>query len=220
MKKVYFISGLGADRRVFSFLNLSFCEPVFVEWIKPARKESLESYALRLRKTIPSADPVIVGLSFGGMLATEMAKADPLAKAIIISSTKTAKELPWYLRAGRYLPFYKWMPGKMMKRSAHMIKWMFGRNGKEQKKVFLQIIRDTDTDFTKWAISAILNWQNQQVPENLIHMHGTADRLLPHRLVKADFLIKGGNHVMPIDSHEEISALLKELIEDTPDLDS
>ena len=104
-------------------------------------------------------------------------------------------------------------PGKMMKRSAHFIKWVFGRNGKEQKKVFLAIVRDTDPGFVKWCISAILNWKNKDVPPNIIHMHGTADRLLPHRFVKADHLVKGGNHVMPMDSHEEVSALLKKLIQ-------
>jgi pimeloyl-ACP methyl ester carboxylesterase len=213
MKKVYFISGLGADKRVFSFLDLSFCEPVYVDWIEPLKKESLESYALRLRKHIPAKHPIVVGISFGGMLATEMAKADANLKAIIISSNKTADEFPKYLRAGKYFPFYKWMPGKMMKRSAHFIKWVFGKNGKEQKKVYFEIVRDTDPDFVKWAITAILNWKNKEIPKNLIHMHGTADRLLPHRYVKADHLIKGGNHVMPMDSHIEVSALLKELIQ-------
>jgi pimeloyl-ACP methyl ester carboxylesterase len=213
MKKVYFISGLGADKRVFSFLDLSFCEPVYIDWIEPLKKESLESYALRLRKHIPAKNPIVVGISFGGMLATEMAKADANLKAIIISSNKTADEFPKYLRAGKYFPFYKWMPGKMMKRSAHFIKWVFGKNGKEQKKVYFEIVRDTDPDFVKWAITAILNWKNKEIPKNLIHMHGTADRLLPHRYVKADHLIKGGNHVMPMDSHIEVSALLKELIQ-------
>jgi hypothetical protein len=41
MKKVYFISGLGADSRVFSFLDLSYFEPVFLDWLPPQKKESL-----------------------------------------------------------------------------------------------------------------------------------------------------------------------------------
>jgi pimeloyl-ACP methyl ester carboxylesterase len=213
MKKVYFISGLGADKRVFSFLDLSFCEPVFIDWIEPHKKESLESYALRLRNKIPEHNPIVVGISFGGMLATEMAKADPNIKAIIISSNKTAGEFPKYIRAAKYFPFYKWLPGKMMNHSAYFLKWVLGRNGKEQKKVLLSIIRDTDARFAKWCITAILNWKNKTVPKNLVHIHGTADKLLPYRLVKADYTIKGGNHVMPMDSHKEISALLKKLIE-------
>ena len=79
-------------------------------------------------------------------------------------------------------------------------------------KIYFEIVRDTDPEFLKWSITAILNWKNKEVPNNLVHMHGTADRLLPHRLVKADYLVEGGNHVMPMDSHEEVSALLKTLI--------
>ena len=115
MKKVYFISGLGADKRAFSFLDLSFCEPQFIEWIKPLEKESLKSYALRLRKQIPEEHPTVVGVSFGGMLATEMAKEDKLMNVIIIASNKSSAEFPAYLRVGKYLPVYKWLPEKLIK---------------------------------------------------------------------------------------------------------
>ena len=213
MKTVYFIPGLGADKRVFAFLDLSFCNPVFVEWIHPLKNESLASYALRLRKSILDSAPIIVGISFGGMLATEMAKADPNVKAIIIASNKTYREFPKYLRATKYFPVYKWLPAPIIKRSAWMIKWVMGRNGKEQKRVILDIIRDTDIPFAKWCMNAILHWDNKEIPPNLIHIHGTADRLLPYRLVKADYSISGGNHVVPMDKHAETSALLKKLIE-------
>ena len=213
MKKVYFISGLGGDKRVFSFLDLSFCDPVFIEWIKPLKKESLESYARRLLETIPEKNPTIVGVSFGGMLTTEMAKTNPAIKAIIISSNKTAKEFPRYLRVGKYFPAYQWIPAKIANHSAYAIKWIVGRNGKEQKKVLLQIIRSMDVAFAKWCIYAIMHWKNKEVPKNVIHIHGTGDILLPYRKVRADYTIKKGNHVMVMDSHPEISALLKKLIE-------
>ena len=213
MKKVYFISGLGGDKRVFSFLDLSFCDPVFIDWIEPLKNESLESYALRLRDQIPEKDPVIVGVSFGGMLVTEMAKANPGIHAIIISSNKTAKEFPGYLRIGKYFPVYKWIPERIANRSAHAIKWILGRNGKEQKKVLLQIIREMDIRFVRWAIYAIMHWKNKEIPKNIIHIHGTGDILLPYRKVKADFSIKQGNHVMVMDSSEEVSVLLKKLVE-------
>jgi len=212
MKKIYFISGLGADKRVFSFLNLSFCEPIFIDWITPLKKESLESYALRLRKNIPDIEPIVIGISFGGMLATEMAKADNGIKSIIIASNKTCDELPKLFRIGKYFPIYKWIPNHLLKQIALSFRWMFGAKGKEQKKLLRQIIIDTDTEFLKWAITAILNWENKQVPKNLIHIHGTLDKLLPYRLVKADYKIDEGSHVMPMDKPEEISDLLKKLV--------
>ncbi len=80
MQNVYFISGLGADKRAFQFLNLRFCNPVFVEWIKPEHEESISDYAARLKDQIRDDHPVIVGLSFGGMIAVEYAKKFPVKK--------------------------------------------------------------------------------------------------------------------------------------------
>ena len=133
MKKVYFISGLGADKRAFSFLDLSFCEPVFIDWIKPLEKESLKSYALRLRKQIPEVHPTVVGVSFGGMLATEMAKEDKLMNVVIIASNKSSEEFPGYLRVGKYFPVYKWLPEKLIKNKS-LLNWILGVEKDEQRK--------------------------------------------------------------------------------------
>ncbi|HKO81306.1 MAG TPA: alpha/beta hydrolase [Chitinophagaceae bacterium] len=209
MQKIHFISGLGADKRAFSFLDLSFCEPVFVEWINPLKKESLKEYALRLRQQIREEHPTVVGVSFGGMLASEMAKADSQMKAIIIASNKSANEFPVYLRLGKYFPVYKWLPGKLLKTGR--LNWVLGAKGEEQKKLIRTIIADADPAFLKWAIDAILNWNEKTEPSNVKHIHGTADRLLPFRYVKADFIIKGGTHFMSINKPSEISAALKSL---------
>ena len=211
MKKVYFLSGLGADKRGFSFLDLSFCEPIFIDWIKPLNKESLKSYALRLREQIPEEHPTVVGVSFGGMLACEMAKPDPLMNAIIIASSKSANEFPYYLRVGKYIPVYKWLPEKLI-RSGRSLNWMFGVKDETQKKLVANIVADIDPYFLKWAIKAILHWDEKEEPANVKHIHGTADRLLPFRFVKADYKIQGGTHLMSINKPSEISSLLQKLI--------
>lgn len=212
VSKVYFISGLGADKRAFSFLDLSFCDPVFIQWIKPHPNESLQSYALRLKDQIQDPQPVIVGISLGGMLVTEMAKADNNVNAIILSSNKTAEEFPKILRVGKYFPIYKWLPATLLKRITAAGRWFMGVDGANQRQLIRQIIRDTNMDFAKWAIEAILRWENRVIPSNLIHVHGSADRLLPCKLVKADHIIPGGTHIMIMNKHAEISALLKKLI--------
>jgi pimeloyl-ACP methyl ester carboxylesterase len=210
MQKVYYISGLGADKRAFSFLDLSFCEPVFVDWISPLKNESLKDYALRLRQQIKEEHPTVVGVSFGGMLATEMAKTDGQMKAIIIASNKSAREFPAYLRVGKYFPVYKLLPGKWLKTGK--LNWILGAKGEEQKKLLRAILADADPAFLKWAIGAIVNWKGKTVPLNVKHIHGTADKLLPCRYVNADFKIPGGTHLMSIDKPKEISAMLRLLI--------
>lgn len=209
---VYFIAGLGANKRAFSYLDLSWCTPIFIDWIPPLPKESLAGYALRLRKTISEPNPVIVGVSFGGMLLTEMAKADDSIKAIIISSIKTYKEFPAYLRMWRYLPVYKIWNVKLARVSGKLSTLFVGPRGASQKETFRQILSESDPRFTVWAIGAILNWTNTVVPSNVTHIHGTADRLLPNRYVKAHYLISEGRHIMIMDKADELSMLLKQLI--------
>jgi pimeloyl-ACP methyl ester carboxylesterase len=210
--KVYFISGLGADKRAFNFMDLSFCDPQFIEWLPPGKDETLESYAARLFTRINDETATIVGLSLGGMLATEMAKQHPRTKVIIISSCKTYNELPWYLRCWRHLPVYKYASGNTMKVSGNVVIKILGAIGKEQQQLQRQIIASSNPQFTRWAMDAVVKWKNTVVPVNLTHIHGSADKLLPLRYVIADYVINGGEHVMIMDKAAEVSALLKRLI--------
>jgi pimeloyl-ACP methyl ester carboxylesterase len=212
MQTVYFITGLGADKRTFSFLDLSFCNPVFIDWLVPLPKETMADYAERLRATIPETNPIVVGLSFGGMLLTEMAKADKNIKVILVSSNKTASEFPFWLRLGKYFPVYKWVPNIFYTYCSFITLWFLGAKGKDERKVLRNIIANTDIYFTKWAIGAIMNWENETVPSNIIHIHGKADKLLPYMFVNPDFTITAGEHLMIMDKAVEVSALLKELL--------
>ena len=212
MKKVYFLSGLGADKRSFGFLDLSFCNPYFIQWITPSHNETLGSYAEKLFESVNDEKAVIVGLSFGGMLAVEIAKKHPETQVIIIASAKTRFEIPRYLRFWRHFPVYNFHSTKTKNYGGRLILSILGTKGAEQRKVQQQIMKDSDPSFTRWAIHAILHWKNTVVPENVVHIHGTADKLLPFKFVKADYTITSGEHVMIMDKAEEITALLKKLI--------
>ena len=212
MKKVYLISGLGADRSVFSKLDLSFCEPVFLDWIEPLEKESLCSYALRLSKKITEPKATIIGLSMGGMMASEIVKANPGMKAIIISSNRTAKEFPPYTRFSiKYLPLYQFTTKAIMRLIFPMTCWVMGAKSKTDRKHLWSVIERVDLPFVKWCIWSIGRWNSDQPQPNVIHIHGTADNLLPYRYVKPDYTIPGGGHLMIMNKAADISALLKKL---------
>lgn len=212
MKKVYFLSGLGADSRTFKFLDLSFCTPHFIDWIAPLETDTLASYAERLFNHIGDEEATVVGMSFGGMLATEIAKNHPRTNTVIISSSKTYREIPRYLRMWRYLPLYKLHSHRTKKYAGGIVLNIIGTKAGEQKKVQQEILRDTDPVFTRWAIDAILKWRNTVVPQNLVHIHGTADKMLPYWFVKPHYTIRGGEHTMVMDKADEVTQLLKQLI--------
>jgi pimeloyl-ACP methyl ester carboxylesterase len=213
MQTVYCISGLGADEKVFKFLDLSFVHPVFIQWITPLKNETLHDYALRLKhQYIVEENPVIIGLSLGGMIAVEIVKTMPAARAIVISSAKTKNELPFYMRMLRFIPLYKILPDSSMKNSLSIQQYFLGAQSKIARKYVRFALKNADPVFYKWAIGAIMKWNNKIIPSNVIHIHGTNDKLLPHKFVKADYTIEGGGHVMIIENAVEISALIKKLI--------
>ena len=222
MTRVYFISGLGADRRSFSQLDLSWCEPVFLDWIRPVANESLGSYAARLGQRITEDDAVVIGLSLGGMLATELAKTHPGYRVILVSSNKLFTEFPGKLRLFRHLPVYKILPGFVFRNFQAAYTRLFGVTGQENKAIVYQIIRDSDPHFVRWGIHAILHWDNRDMPSNIRHIHGTADKLLPFAALaamdccddpeyRAPVAVQGGGHLMILDKADEVSGILKRI---------
>lgn len=212
MQNVYFISGLGADKRAFQFLNLSFCNPVFIEWVKPLPAETMSEYAIRLKEQITDVEPIIVGLSFGGMIGTEIAKQFPVKKLILLSSAKNTKELPFYLKMLRYVPLHKIVSASLLRSANQLTYRLLGIAKREDKKLFEIMFNESDATFVKWAINEIIHWKNDSMDTNIVHIHGTADVLLPYRFVKADHTVKGGAHLMLMRKPEEISSILKEIL--------
>ena len=210
--EVFFLSGLGADKTVFQFLDQSSYQPVFIDWLSPKQKESLPDYALRLKEAFIPDDAIIVGLSFGGMLATEIAKKYPGIKSILVSSAKTKDELPSIYRAGKYFPLHHWAAYALQKWFMMRIDWMFGIKKARTKKIYKEIIRNSNPGFNQWAIDAILEWQNSEVPSNVIHIHGTHDKILPYKCVRPDYAVKKGGHLMVMEQADILSNFLKSII--------
>ncbi|MES2478286.1 MAG: alpha/beta hydrolase [Bacteroidota bacterium] len=207
--KVYMLSGLGADERVFQLLDFTGFEVVYVQWITPHPNESIQAYAARLLQQIDADHPILIGLSFGGMMAIEIAKLIPTQKIILISSAKTRHEIPFYLKQLGKAHLDNIVPAPVLKQSNAVVNWFFGVHSVFEKELLRQILNDMEPVFLKWAIHQVLNWQNELIPHNLVHIHGTSDRLLPARFVKADHLVNGGGHFMVLSHSALVSQLIK-----------
>ena len=212
---IYFISGLGADKRVFKKLALpAHFEIKHIEWIPNIKNESLADYTKRLLAQMDTSKPFsLVGLSFGGIVATELSKITKPKQIIIISSVSTSRQLPWYFKLHKILNMINILPAKFLKSPNIFLYWIFGTKNEEQKELLKQIIYDTDVVFLKWSISKIVRWDNKHKVENLYHIHGTADKIFPIRFIKPDSTIISGGHFMVYDKHEEISTILTERLE-------
>ncbi|MEA5404462.1 alpha/beta hydrolase [Arcicella sp. DC2W] len=212
MKSIYVFSGLGADERVFKKLDFTGFDVTFIHWITPNSNETIENYALRLIEQIKTNNPILIGLSFGGMMATEVAKLIDTEKIIIIASAKTQQEIPFYYRFAGMLKLHRLIPIVVLKTPNFFSNWLFGTSNKEDKEMLASIMLDTDEVFLIWAIDKIVNWKNDIVHKNLKHIHGTSDRILPYCLVKSDIKVNGGGHLMTLNKAEELTKVIRNLL--------
>lgn len=209
---IYFLSGLGADKRVFDKLKLDDRYNVhYIEWISPKRKEPLNEYAQRLIAQMDTTKPFqLVGLSFGGIMASEIAGIVRPEQIILISSTPTNIPVSKFNRGLIKFLLFSPFAAPVLKSANSFTYKFFGADTLELKTLLKQILHDTDSRFLKWALTRLTDWNHPIKNENLFHIHGSADRLIPLKIVKPDIIIEGGGHLMVYKEHEEISKILNQ----------
>lgn len=211
---IYFISGLGADERAFSKLDFVLQhKAIYLPWLPiTSKSESIENYASRMAKDVLGPDPILVGLSFGGMMAMEIAKLIPVKKVILISSCKTKNELPTQLKLAGTLGLDHLIPSSLVKKSKPIIYNFLGTISEPEKQIASEYVDNIDDEYLAWSFRTISRWRNTDVACPTFHIHGNADMLLPSSFVKADVIIEGGNHFMIYNKAAEINPVINNVL--------
>lgn len=210
--KVYFISGLGADERVFQFLDLPGVIQIHIKWTNPADKEPLSKYAESLISQIDQHEPVnLIGISFGGVIAQEIAKLIPCRRIIILSSVKSPAEYSWQLSFIAITKIHRLFPASFLKWSNTLTAdYYFSTRSKKESELLHRIIKETDNHFMLWAIDQLMRWKNPEPLTNMVHIHGTADRIFPKSPVKNYIPVQDGGHFMVVNKSVELSRKILE----------
>ncbi len=213
MKTIYCISGLGADERAFSKLKINGYRLKIINWLIPQTNETIAQYATRMRAGITEENPVLMGLSFGGMMCTEIAKQIPVSKIIIISSIKSSKELPLWMKTVARLKLNKIVPLKSSRLTQPIQNKMLGVQTDEEKALVAGFRRAVDLPFTNWAVNQAINWKNNSQQPNIYHIHGDKDNMFPIKNIKADYTIKDGGHFMIMNKADEVSNCINTILQ-------
>lgn len=211
---IYLISGLGADERVFKYLNLADRPSTVIRWENAGEGESLESYCKKLIRQIDTqTEVVLIGVSFGGIIAQEIAAQIPVKKLILISSIKSPREFDWKLQMAKYTGIYRMIPAGFLKKlNRYTTDFYFGVESTSESELLRQILKDTDTQFLKWAIHAIMSWKGAKNDVLPIHFHGSNDRFFPIKNMKNFILIENAGHFMIVNRSGTISDLINSLL--------
>lgn len=206
---VYAIPGLGTTEKLYANTYIKNHEVVVLNWPLPTLDDTMESYAKKFLPQIDQTKPFcLLGVSFGGMICSELSKLTSPFKLFLVSTSKSRIELPWYLKVLKHIPIHKTVSEKYHRKLAYHGKWFIGF-GNAYIPEYLGMVNSMTENYFKFCINIIVNWTGKDFGKNIVHIHGTNDRLLKYKYVKSDYAIKDGSHAMIVFNAEEINLIIE-----------
>jgi len=210
--RAYLIPGLGTDGRIFKNLiaEINFDEVHYLDYRDDICKkcQGMADYAKEISKEIiDDQDSIIIGLSLGGMLATELSKLLANCKIILISSIKTEQEAPSIIKVARFMPFYNFVPLWFSRNIVPLMSRLAMVTDQEGYHLYRQMLKGWSAAKLKWARKSAVHWKNQE-SVNCLHIHGTKDNIFPFHKIKHAVLIEKGSHYMVMDRSKEIAGII------------
>lgn len=215
MNHIYCVPGLAASKEIFK--NIKLPEEQYtihiLEWLIPKDRESISEYANRMASCIKHENVILIGVSFGGIIAQEMAAFINLQKLIIISSIKSKQELPRRLKLVKSTKVYKLMPTGLVSSVSDFTKFAIGPRSKKRLNLYNEYLSVRDKQYLNWAIHQVVSWDRTHVDPAVIHIHGDQDAVFPIRNINGAQILEGGTHVMILNKGSRISKMLLNIIE-------
>ena len=213
---IYFLPGLAAGPEIFENLRLSnsVYDLYYLQWKMPLhQKETVANYAMRMCEDILHKNPVLVGVSFGGIMVQEMSQFITTKKVIIISSVKSRQELPLHLQLAGTTKAYKFVPTSLFAQNIDLLsKYAIGKPIVKRLDLYKQYLSITDKRYLDWAIKQVVSWSQEVSDPNLIHIHGNKDIIFPIDKIDDCIVVEGGTHIMILNKFKWLNENLPNLI--------
>jgi pimeloyl-ACP methyl ester carboxylesterase len=211
--RIFLITGFALDKRAFSPLNLP-AEPFHLVDLVPAKpEESLRDYALRMAADLGvTKDDVVGGVSFGGMLALEMAKAIGARGLILIASCThprfIRRRFLWLAPIARYLP--EAFVRKVFTLVPAVLRWQNMLDPAGQA-LLADIMGHFPPKLLKTLPYKMLHWEGCEASAPLKQIHSTGDWLIrPNGDPALRITLPGPNHLITVSHPAEVRRFLME----------
>jgi pimeloyl-ACP methyl ester carboxylesterase len=211
---VYLMPGLAASPLIFERISLpeEIFETILLKWEIPLENETLADYAKRICSKIKHKHPVLIGVSFGGILVQEMAKFIDAEKVIIISSVKSNLEFPRRMKMAKATKAYKLFPTGLILNIEALVKFSFGDKVNKKLKLYEKYLSVRDRRYLDWAIEQVVLWDRAKADKSIIHIHGDEDEVFPIKYTRNCIVVKGGTHAMVLNKFRWLNANLPKII--------
>jgi hypothetical protein len=209
---IYLFPGQGADCRLFKYIEFPY-DTIHLKFPIPEKKTTLREYAHGFIPWIDTDRPfILIGVSLGGMICSELADTLEPEITIVISSAKYRAELPGRYKFQKTIPLNKIIPKGMTKWGAKVLAPIVEPARKQDTETFRSMIEAKDPAYIKRTVDMVINWDKEGYDDSIIHIHGDKDHTLPHRKVRYDYLVENGTHMMVYIRGDEVSKLINEIL--------
>lgn len=214
---LYLMPGMAASPRIFEYLNLpEEYQVIKLSWMTPIKDESLALYAKRMCKRIEHKNPVLLGVSFGGILVQEMVKHLNVRKLIIVSSVKSNAELTVSMKLAKTTGAHKLLPTQWIKSLESLALFVFGPSIRPKMEAYQKYLSERDPAYLDWSINEIVHWSQTAPHPEVIHIHGDKDVVFPIKNIDTSnnfYRIKNATHAMILTHHAWFNKNLPNIIE-------
>lgn len=209
---LYVISGLGADFSVLRRIHFpSNVKVKFLPWIIPQKNERWEDYIQKMAQQIDRSEPFsLLGYSFGGILAQEIAARLPAEKVIILGSPRHHRETSKLVRLGQITRLPTVLPTIFYGEKGSQLYFRLRRLATGKKSTIGVYFQVRDAYYLKWSVEKILKWRAPAIPK-VIQILAGRDLLFPASRAHPDYVIPRATHLFPVTHSAEVSVILAEI---------
>jgi pimeloyl-ACP methyl ester carboxylesterase len=205
------LPGLGADERLFDPQRAVLPRLEVPAWLPHGENETLADYGRRMAATVDPTEPFYLGgVSFGGMVAQEMARHLRPRAIILIASCRRgaaiAPHLKYFVRFADLFPERAFDTGLGL---SQVFASKFGKLMPAQEALLGEMFAGVSARFIRWGIAAITAWPGvERLDVPVFHIHGSDDEWIPLESVQPDQVISGGGHLVNLTHAAEVNAFL------------
>jgi pimeloyl-ACP methyl ester carboxylesterase len=189
------------------------------EWVDPYDGESLADYARRMAAGVDWPPRCVLGgVSFGGMVAAELAPVIRPDGLVLVASTLSPRDIPSILRFGAMLG--KALPDGTVRAAGGYSRPflnIFQDFSEEEHAMFADMLARTSVTRFRRTIRMILRWPGVNgSPCPRLWVHGARDLVIPVRKVNPDVVIPDAGHLINWTHAEQVNQHIRRFVDALP----
>lgn len=212
-RKLYIVSGLGADDKVLNKIDFGdTVEPVFIPWLIPSKNETMAHYCKRMALPITQEQPFyLLGYSFGGMVVQEIHKKMPAEKVFLLGCIKGNEKQSLLFRFAKFTRIYKLIPTSFFTHDSMVSYFFFRQLYSKRVPKLLDYFTCRDPYYLRWSMDKVLHWKGI-AEENIIQILAENDAVFPIKYSTPQHIIPQASHLFPVTKSGTVSKILQQYL--------